>query len=194
MADKIIALTGGIGSGKSLALKILTEAGYGTVSCDEITAALYKKRKIKKKIAEIFPSAASGRLFIGIDKRAVAKEAFSDAVKREKLNAFLHPLILEKAINVARKKKGKTAFVEVPLLFESKSEGRFDGVIVIMRNLKDRRDSVKKRSSITEEEIMDRVKSQFDYNLTDTEKYAVIYNDKDIEKFSEEVIKTAKEF
>ena len=76
---KIIAITGGIGSGKSLASEFLRQAGYNVVSCDEITAELYKKRRVKKEIGKIFPSAVSGKCRIRIDKKEVARQVNSAA-------------------------------------------------------------------------------------------------------------------
>ena len=47
MKNKKIAITGGIGSGKSTVCEILLELGYPVISCDKITTELYQKRKIK---------------------------------------------------------------------------------------------------------------------------------------------------
>ena len=63
----IIGLTGGIGSGKSTALDILKKNGYKTVSCDDITRELYRKRKTLKKLRGEFPSAIKGRFFLKAD-------------------------------------------------------------------------------------------------------------------------------
>lgn len=176
MGKQIIAITGGIGSGKSLAAKFLKEKGYKVVSCDEITRNLYEKRKIKRRIAEIFPSAAKGKIFIKIDKKAVAEEVFKDDVKRQKLNAFLHPIIIGCAIKSAKKGKGGVAFVEIPLLFETESQQKFDGIIVITRPIDERIAAVEKRSALSKEDVIKRIKAQFDYDGADLTDYTVIEN------------------
>ena len=84
----IIGLTGGIGSGKSAALNALKENGYKTVSCDDITRELYKKRKTLKKLRGEFPSAIKGRLFLKADKKEIARIVFSDKVKYDFLKRY----------------------------------------------------------------------------------------------------------
>ena len=189
MKKKIIAITGGIGSGKSLALNILRQAGYKAVSCDEITAELYKKISVKEEIGKIFPSAVSGGSRLHIDKKEIARQAFSCEEKRERLNALLHPLIMSAAIRRAKRTEKNLSFVEVPLLFETKSESLFDGVIVILRDKVKRIESVKNRSDLTEEEILKRIDAQYNYESESFSGCIVIYNDKDKENFRNSVLK-----
>ena len=191
---KIIAITGGIGSGKSLAATFLRQAGYNVVSCDEITAEMYNKRRVKKEIAKIFPSATSGKIFCRVDKKAVASQAFEDDGKRVRLNSFLHPLIIDKAIKRAKKGSGDLAFIEIPLLFESGAEDRFDGVIVIVRDKNMRIDSVKNRSGLNEEEILKRMEKQLDYDKADLDKYTVIKNGESKDDLKEKILSAAKIF
>ena len=194
MSKKIIAITGGIGSGKSLAAKFLREAGYKVVSCDEITAELYKKRRVKKGIGKIFPSAVSGKIIYRIDKKIVSNEVFSDDEKRNRLNSYLHPLIIGKALKKAKSGKGDIAFVEIPLLFESESEGLFDGVIVILRDKDKRIEAVKKRAGISGEDVIKRIEKQFDYEAADLKDYVVINNGEGKDALREKILKAVKNF
>ncbi|MDY6367312.1 MAG: dephospho-CoA kinase [Clostridia bacterium] len=191
---KVIAITGGIGSGKSLAAKFLKENGYKVVSCDEITDSLYKKHRVKKLLSKIFPSAAKGKLFIKIDKKAVAKEVFSDSEKRNRLNALMHPLIVDYAIRKARRGNGKISFVEIPLLFETQSQEKFDGIIIIKRPIENRIAAVVKRSKITEEEVVQRIGTQFEYETADLSAYTVIENDGDKENLKKAVLTAIEKF
>ena len=59
-SKKLIAVTGGIGSGKSVAVNVLSATGYNTLSCDDITTDLYEKRKVKLLLKKFFPSAVKG--------------------------------------------------------------------------------------------------------------------------------------
>lgn len=192
MSKKIIAVTGGIGSGKTLALNILRQAGYKADSCDEITAELYGKRKVKEEIGKIFPSAISGNIRLRVNKKEIAKCAFSDKDKRERLNAFLHPLIVDTAIKRAKRGAGDLSFVEVPLLFESETEKLFDGVLIVMRDRKSRIESVKIRSDLSEQEVLERINAQIDYDRKDFSDYSIIYNDGDKEKFRKSVLEAVK--
>lgn len=194
MEKKVIAITGGIGSGKSLAANFLRQAGYNAVSCDEITARLYKKRYIKEQVKKIFPDAVKGEKRLFVNKKIIAAQAFRDKDKREKLDALFHPIVIKTAIRKAKRTDKKTAFVEVPLLFESESENAFDGVIVILRDKEKRVDGVKERSGLTEKEILSRINAQFDYDNADLSGYVVIKNDGDKQKLKNSVIKAIKNF
>ena len=189
---KIIAITGGIGSGKTEVSHILKRAGYKVVSCDEITAGLYKSRKIKKSLAEIFPLAVSGKIIIKVDKKKIAEQTFSDGGKRARLNALLHPVIISNAVKKAKRGGGRLAFVEIPLLFETDSARFFDGVIVVKRDIKERIKAVTVRSALTEEEVLKRINSQFDYDGADLSDYITVENDGDICKLESETLKAVK--
>ena len=189
---KKIALTGGIGSGKTTALVTLKENGYAVFSCDEISHEISKKRRVKIKMRELFPNAFSGKVFIKADRKKIAEEVFNDKDKLEKLNNLLHPLILQELIKKANRCGKKVAFIEVPLLFESGYKDSFDGVIVISRNIKDRIESVKIRSKMTEDEIVARMNNQADYYNMDLSKYTVIENDGNLVSFKKKVLTLAE--
>ena len=187
---KMIALTGGIGSGKSCALNILQEAGYKTLSCDKITAELYEQDKVKKKIKKLFPSAVTGKKNLVLDRKAISEIVFNDKVMLEKLTALVTPMVL-KEVKRQAKVLGGVVFVEVPLLFERSYQKKFDAVMVITRSLKSRIESVKVRSNLTEEEVIARINNQFDYENADLSDYIVIPNDGNLISLKENVLGVA---
>lgn len=191
---KIIALTGGIGSGKSFALSVIKGAGFYTVSCDEIVAELYKKRWFLKELKKIFPFAVYGKIRLKVDKKIIAKEVFVNGEKREKLNALTHSKVLERALKKSNKhgrKKG-VAFVEVPLLFEGDFQGDFDGVVVIKRDVVERIKCVIMRSNLKKEQVESRINAQIDYDNFDFSKYIVINNNGNKIEFEKSVLNTLK--
>ena len=175
---KLIAITGGIGSGKSLALDIIKSAGFYTLSCDQIVKDLYKTHKVKSVLKGIFPTAVSGNVRLRVNTKKIADITFFDKDKHAELTNAITPLVLDQVLKKASRKKG-LVFVEVPLLFECGYQDRFDGVIVISRKLDDRINSVKKRSNLTEEQIIARINAQVDYSKIDLSNYKVITNDGD---------------
>ena len=175
---KLIAITGGIGSGKSLALDIIKNAGFYTLSCDQIVKDLYKTHKVKSVLKGIFPTAVSGNDRLRVNTKKIADITFFDKDKHAELTNAITPLVLDQVLKKASRKKG-FVFVEVPLLFECGYQDRFDGVIVISRKLDDRINSVKKRSNLTEEQIIARINAQVDYSKIDLSNYKVIANDGD---------------
>ncbi|MBR5388251.1 MAG: dephospho-CoA kinase [Clostridia bacterium] len=181
-----IAITGGIGSGKTVAVSALKKAGIKVVNCDEVVKKLYKNRAFLKELKKIFPDEIKGRIFLKADKKKIAEKAFSD----DKVYKLLTETVTERALSVAllRAEKNDLSVVEVPLLFETKAEKYFDRVIVIKRDLKDRIESVKKRSDLSEEEITARIKAQFDYEKKDLSRYIVLENDRGKEELAEKVL------
>ncbi len=177
--NKRIAITGGIGSGKSLVLSTLKELGYKTLSSDKIVTDLYKTLKVKKMIKEYFPQAVTGKIFLKIDRVALAKQAFSTSENHQLLTLLVTPLVMEKINKLTAGKKG-LYFVEVPLLFECEYQTDFDGVWVVTRPLNDRINSVKQRSNLTQEQIVERIRKQVNYDTLDLSNYTVIQNDGDI--------------
>lgn len=192
----IIGLTGGIGSGKSAAIAALKEHGYKTVSCDEITRELYKKRKTLKTLRGEFPSAIKGRIFLKADKKEIARVIFSDKKKYRFLNEFLTQKTFDVAYRRAEKlaKKGGKVIVEVPLLFENNFADKFDKVIVITRDKEKRIASVKARSNLSGKEITARISAQIDYDKFDLSPFTVIKNDGNISDLAAAVLKAVKSF
>ena len=88
---------------------------------------------------------------------------------------------------MASKLKG-LVFIEVPLLFEFNAESYFDKIIVVTRELNTRIESVKTRSNLSEEQIKERIKSQYDYENNDLTNYIVINNDGMVDDLKTKVI------
>jgi len=119
-----VAITGGIGSGKSTVLEAAREMGLSTLSADEINDSLLESPEYITQIASLFPDAVEDGK---INKKTLAQIVFSDDGEREKLNAVAHPQIL-KRIECA---EGNPLIVEMPLLLESGAEGLFDEIVLV---------------------------------------------------------------
>ena len=174
--NKVIALTGGIGSGKSTALEIIKNAGFNTVSSDQIVRELYQKNSIKRKLKRLFPDAVFGKFFLSIDKKKIAERVFFAKDAHKRLTDLITPIVFKEIFKRAKRVRG-TLFAEVPLLFECNSADAFDSVVVIVRSKSQRVNAVKERSNLSEEEILARMENQIDYDNADFSKYVVIEND-----------------
>lgn len=168
-----IAVTGGIGSGKSAVCKIIKKHGHPVFSCDEIYSELLTCAEFIEKISREFGEVlnADG----GLNRKALSEAVFKSDYALNKLNSITHPEIMSLAL---KKMEGsKLAFLEVPLLFENGLEDLFDGVIVVMRDLEDRINSVVTRDKLDYEHVLLRINKQFDYDNCDFAKYYAIHND-----------------
>lgn len=118
-----VAVTGGIGAGKSEFMRAVKELGIRTYSADEINAELLRDKGYIEKLSEAFPLAVKDGK---VDKSVLREEVFSNEKKRKTLNALAHPEIRRKIEEITG-----DAVVEVPLLFESGMTDLFDRVIVV---------------------------------------------------------------
>lgn len=187
--NKRVAVTGGIGSGKSTLLAIFKQMGYPVISCDEVSATLWQDEAYKNNLAALFPACViHGKL----DKAVLSALVFSDAPSREKLNAFSHPYILQRVLSAM---SGELCFAEVPLLFEGGYETLFDAVIAVKRKRETRIAAVRARSGLTQEEVENRMRCQFDENLLQGKNCIIVENDgnlRELQTKAEEIIERLK--
>ena len=158
---KMIAITGGIGSGKSTALHIFEKMGYPVFSCDEIYREVIQSPSYIEEISQNFPECIiDGK----IEKKRLAEIVFKNKEKLLILNNIAHPLIMECLLKNMQECQHTVVFAEVPLLFEGNFEALFNEVIVIMRDKEQRILSIMRRDNISRVEALSRIATQFDYD------------------------------
>ena len=126
-----IGLTGGIGAGKSEALRAFDRLGAATLSTDAVTHELLNTDDVRDLlVAELGPEVARDGQ---IDRGAVAERVFGDDEKRKWLESVLWPRVGERVAQFRESAEDQpAAIVEVPLLFESGMEGVFDTTIAVV--------------------------------------------------------------
>lgn len=179
-----IAITGGIGSGKTTVSEIIERKGFPVFSCDKIYRDLFEKENFVKKIANEFDGVV--RSDGSVDRRKLSNIVFNDEIALKKLNEITHPAIMGEALFLMNNEK--ISFCEVPLLFESGFETLFDEVIIVLRNESERIKFVSKRDKISQEEVKLRIKHQINYDNYDFAKYYVIHNDGDFDDLRNAVL------
>ena len=138
-----VAITGGIGSGKSEALRAFARHGAAVVSSDEIVHHLLRRDDVKQRVVERMGNgvvAPDGE----IDRQALATTVFNDRDALRWLEELLHPLVAAEYLkwrdDLARLDNAPGVCVtEVPLLYEVGGEARFDKVVLITAPTKLRR-------------------------------------------------------
>ena len=160
MAKIKVAVTGGIGSGKSAAINCIRSMGYPVFSCDEIYKEVIQSKAYIERIKNAFPDAVLGEV---VNREILSKLVFDDANKREILNNIAHPLILQTLFAYMNECESELVFAEVPLLFEGNLENSFDKIIVVQRDKAARIAAIQKRNGFSAEEIEKRMQAQFDY-------------------------------
>jgi dephospho-CoA kinase len=126
-----VGLTGGIGAGKSEALRLLERLGAATLSTDAVTHELLSTDEVRDLlVAELGREVAPGG---SVDRSAVASRVFGDDEKRKWLEGVVWPRVGERVAQFRESVEDQpAAIVEVPLLFESGMEALFDKTIVVV--------------------------------------------------------------
>lgn len=179
-----IAITGGIGSGKTTVSQYVRSKGFNVYDADKIAAQIMSQADIKSKIIKTFclHTDANG----GYDKKELAHKIFNDKSQLKLLNSIVHPPTLKCIIEKMNESSG-VVFAEIPLLFESHTQNLFDHVLIVMRDVKSRIDSVISRSSLTRSEVEERIKNQYNYEKKPDIEHTVIYNDSDIASLNKQL-------
>lgn len=185
-----VAVTGGIGSGKSTVIGMIRKMGYPVFSADEISRTIYADPGIQEKIERHFPECISE---MGIDRAKLSGIVFSDKDRLEMLNSITHPAIMENLFLEMEKSTSVLVFAEVPLLFEEGYERRFDQVIVVLRDRESRIASVQVRDGLSKEDVVARIKNQFDYEKNKIIAHTLIYNDGDLNALYQKVERAINE-
>jgi dephospho-CoA kinase len=130
-----IGLTGGIGAGKSEALRALSELGAATLSTDAVVHELLESDELRDLVVErLGPGAApEGKL----DRSLIAERVFADDAHRAWLESLLWPRVGARVASWkeevdAAEPVPPAAIVEVPLLFESGMEQVFDHTVAVV--------------------------------------------------------------
>ena len=131
-----VAITGGIGAGKSEALRAFARHGADVLSSDEIVHRLLRDDPdVRRAMVERFGPEVVGRDGV-VDRGAVARIVFADDEQLRWLEALLHPRVVRTYMtwrdDLARRADAPAlCVVEVPLLYETGGEERFDAVVAI---------------------------------------------------------------
>lgn len=130
-----MAITGGIGAGKSAALEAFARHGAATLSSDEIVHRLLRSDpEVRRELVERFGPEVIGTE--GADRAAVARIVFNDPEQLDWLEELLHPRVVREH-SAWRQQLADgpdppaVTVTEVPLLYETGGDKRFDIVVVI---------------------------------------------------------------
>ncbi len=147
----LVAITGGIGSGKSTFSNEVKKRGFKLLDSDQEVSKLYKKPS--KNFLDFLRSIKLGNSIDGkkINKKVIFEKIFDDSKTREKLEKYIHKTVREsreKFLKKEKRNKTKVVFMDIPLLFENKLNKNFDLIISIISSKKIRLKRLKKSKNI----------------------------------------------
>lgn len=154
-----VALTGGIGSGKSLVGEILEELGALVIDSDQLAREVIERGR--PGYEEVITAFGDSILSEGqIDRAKLAAVVFKEKDLRKKLESIIHPLVREAAEKLARNLPSGAILVnQIPLLVESDGAKRFDYVITVSADEDIRRERLRLRG-LKDYEITERMAAQ----------------------------------
>ena len=159
---KVIAITGGIGSGKSKVANYLIEKGYPVYSADDRSKQLLLEDAIRLKIMDLLgPNsyARDGKAYLA-NKPYIASKIFSDDALRKKMEAIMHPAVRQDFEVWLNKQSEEFIFQESALILASKDPYPFDKIIYIDADLDQRIEGIMKRDQTSREQILQRIAAQ----------------------------------
>ena len=172
-----VGLTGGIGSGKSFVARHFLALGIPVYFADkEAKRLMNKDTNLKQAIKDLLGTEAyhtNGWL----NRAYVAKQIFENRSHLKAINGLVHPAVKEDFLLWANQQASSYVLEESAILFENGLDASFDKIIVVTAPEELRISRVIKRDSVTEKQVMARMKQQ----LPDKKKVAlanfVINND-----------------
>ncbi len=159
---KVIAITGGIGSGKSKVANYLIKKGYSVYSADDRSKQLLLEDAIRLKIMDLLgPNsyARDGKAYLA-NKPYIASKIFSDDALRKKMEAIMHPAVRQDFEVWLNKQSEEFIFQESALILASKDPYPFDKIIYIDADLDQRIEGIMKRDQTSREQILQRIEAQ----------------------------------
>ncbi len=126
-----VGLTGGIASGKSTVRELLAALGCHTIDADKLVHELYEPGQAGHSALVANYGGAILREDDTIDRVQLANIAFASPDEAKKLNALIHPIVIEATEERLRKIEDGIAVVEATLMIESGGRHRYDRLVIV---------------------------------------------------------------
>ena len=184
----VVALTGGIGSGKSTVGQIFAQLGAIVVDSDQLARDVLERGSIG--FNEVVAKFGDEILKNGeIDRQLLGSIVFKDPTKRSELEQITHPLIRKAFAEViARSTSNSIVINQIPLLVESNHDYKFDHVITVSASEDIRAQRLLKRG-LTGVQIRERMQAQATDQMREGIADSVIVNEKSEQEVTVQVEK-----
>ena len=191
-----MGVTGGIASGKSTVSRLLAEKGAFTINLDEIGHELLKRgNPVMDELIEAF---GSGILDVSgdVSRRKLGAIVFTDDAARERLNAIMHPPIVQRSQSEARRlvaeDSNRIVVIDVPLLIEGSRQDTVDIVVVVTTSPENQLQrllarSIEQNRPLSREEAQARISAQIPLSKKAKFAHFVIDNNGAPEELSHQV-------
>ncbi len=185
----IVGLTGGIGSGKSVAGDFFIELGIDVIDADHVSKNILDDNESAKKLfQEHF-----GEKFIdnnnNVDRALLRDEIFKNEDKKEALESIIHPLVREEIFTFIENSNSVYKIIMVPLIYETNSQDFYDKIVVVDCKEENQIIRASKRDNKTKNDIINIMKNQASSDERMSIADEVIKNDSSLDDLKKQVIK-----
>ena len=185
----IVGLTGGIGSGKSVAGDFFIELGIDVIDADHVSKNILDDNESAKKLfLEHF-----GEKFIdknnNVDRALLRDEIFKNEDKKEALESIIHPLVREEIFNFIENSNSVYKIIMVPLIYETNSQDFYDKIVVVDCKEENQIIRASKRDNKTKNDIINIMKNQASSDERMSIADEVIKNYSSLDDLKKQVIK-----
>jgi len=184
-----IVLTGGIATGKSTVASLFMLHGFLIIDADKVAHEVLDEEV--DTIASLF-----GKEYIKdakVDRKKLGNLIFNDKEQKQKLEAFVHPLIKQKIVDKAKifELQNKPYLIDIPLFFE---KGNYDikSSIVVYTPKDIQIQRLMKRDSCSSDEAIIKIENQMDIEDKKEKATYIIDNSKDLKNLQNEVERVKK--
>ena len=181
----VAGVTGGIGSGKSTLCKVWEEMGAKVIYADDLAKKLMvEDRQVKESLMDLFGESTYSEDG-SLNKAHLINEAFQKG-RVEELNSVVHPAVRKnfKEVIESSKKEGVELLVkEAALLLNNGRPEELDAVILVTSSKSDQIKRVQERDDVKEEDVLERMNKQPDFESLKSYADYVINNDGTLDEF-----------
>jgi dephospho-CoA kinase len=156
----LVGVTGGIGSGKSLACRYFAQLGCKIFYADDIAKEIYAANpRLKTALVKQF-----GKKILdengNLDFFEFRKVVFSSTANQERVNKIVHPFVISEINKRVKSSKSRLVVIEAALIFESGFNKYLDYTIEIFSTVKNRIERIRKRNKLSIKDIRTIMKLQ----------------------------------
>lgn len=182
-----VGITGGIGSGKSTVCEVWKSLGAYIINADALAKKIMRTdATVKQEIIDAFGPESyhpDGRL----NRQHLANEAFKKG-RVEELNAIVHPRVPPKVATLmeeAADQGYEMVVYEAALLLQNLRPNHLDHIVLVLAPEEERTKWVKKRDSVSEQQVLERIEKQQNFNELTHQADTVIRNDGSLEELKD---------
>ncbi|QQR90360.1 MAG: dephospho-CoA kinase [Myxococcales bacterium] len=191
-AERVVGLTGGIATGKSVVAGFFNELGVPSVDADQIAREIVMPgSQTLGEIVEVF-----GDAFLlkdgSLDRKKLGDFVFSSPKHRNLLNSITHPRIAKRSQEkIAMLRKSNPAYViyNAALLIENNLQNQFDALVIVSASRLRQIERIKSRDNLSENEIILRLDAQMPNEKKLSFADFIIDNDGDLQSTKEQTLK-----